>query len=140
EISERQLPDLHIQIFEACAVTAHVERIKIVNVDVLPPVIAFARPKLEARLTLDDVAGLHKCFAQPEPAAVIEGRQVLRVGLNHDLRLDPRLAGITSRVEPVVDEDQLAVGFGLVSEAVFRTSPRSLESHLLAALSIAAKA
>src|SRR5262249_38779619 len=100
EITNRHMTDLHIEVFDAGAVPAHVERIEVVDVDVLSPVIALSRPELQGRLTLNKVAGLHESLAEPEAAAVIECRQILRVRLDHDLRFHPRLTRFAFWVEP----------------------------------------
>jgi hypothetical protein len=60
-------------------------------------------------------------------------RRVRGVGLDHDLGFHPCFIRTLLRVEPVVHEDQLAVGFCLVSEAIFRPGSRRGKCDLLSA-------
>src|SRR5215469_14759517 len=66
EIGHSQLADLHVEILDPASVAAHVERIEIIDLDMLAAIVPLARPKLGVGLALDDIAGLHKSFAKPE--------------------------------------------------------------------------
>src|SRR5271166_1059325 len=66
EKCHRHLAHSEIDVLNPCAVTAHVQRIEIVDVDVLTAVISLARPKLGARLALQDIARLNESFTEAE--------------------------------------------------------------------------
>jgi hypothetical protein len=59
------------QILHATAVAAHVEEVEIVDVDVVPAVVALAGPKLGVGHALDHIARLHECMAQRDVVALV---------------------------------------------------------------------
>ena len=109
-------------------------------------VIPLAGPELSVRVSLDYVSRLYKGFAKPELVVADCSREVRVTGgvggirFNHHLRAQPRLAGIVIRINQVVDENELAVGFGFVAKAEFCPSSRSFEGHLLAPKAVEAVA
>src|SRR5215469_5099967 len=66
QVSNRHFADPEVQIFNSCAVSAHIKKIEIVNLYVLASVVALASPERRSRLALDDVAGLNKGLTQPK--------------------------------------------------------------------------
>src|SRR5262249_7322399 len=119
---------------------------EIVDLDVLAAVVAFPRPELGVGLALEDVAATDERLAQAE-LVVVGGVGEVGVGcgfrrfrLDHALRLEPGLVAVLVRVQPVVDEDRLAVGLGLVAQPVLRARARGLERDLLAADAVQAVA
>src|SRR6516162_10980846 len=117
----------------------------------LAPVIPFARPEDRIRLSVSqEVASANKCLAQSK-LVVSTGRNLtidhrLRKGsvvrgvsgvcFEHDLRLDPSLVWVLSRVQPVVNEDELPISFRFVPQSVFRFCARCLKCDLLATFAI----
>src|SRR5207249_3750700 len=105
-----------------------------------------ARPELGVRVALDYVSRLHKGFAKPELVVADSSRKVRVTGgvggirFNHHLRAEPRFAAVVIGINQVVDENELAVGFGFVAKAEFCPCPRSFEGHLLAAQAVEAVA
>ena len=85
---------------------------------------------------------MHEGFPQPELIVSHAIRKacgigrVRGVGLNHDLCLHPGLIGTLFRIHPVVDKDELPIGFCFVAQAVFCVGSRRLERNLLAARAI----
>src|SRR5215831_774483 len=129
-----------MQVFETCAIAAHIERIEIVNFDMLAPVISLTNPKLGIWLAFKNIAPTDKGFPQAEliiAGAVVEvgitGR-VRGVRLEHNLGLEPCPVGIVVRVQPIIDKNELAVSFSFVAEAIFRSGTRRLKGNLLPAL------
>src|SRR6516165_6308417 len=137
-----QLSDPYVEVLDAATVAAHVQGIKVVDLDVLAAVISFAGPKLGIGLTREHIAGLDEGF--PETELIVANtvrkicviRRVRGVGLDHDLGFHPRFIRILLRVEPVVHEDQFAVGFCLVSQTIFRPGSRCGKCDLLSALTV----
>src|SRR4029077_12642497 len=115
------LANSDVEVLEASSVAAHVQRVGIIDLDVIAAVIALADPELCIRLALQDVARLYEGFAQTElvvSGGTIEIRvagRVCSVRLEHDFGLEPRLVGIALWIEPIVDKNKLAVGFRFVS-------------------------
>src|SRR5262249_39366207 len=110
--------------------SAKIERVEIINFNVLTPVISFTRPEDRIRLGIaEEVAAADKCLAQSE--LIISTRcslaidDCLRKGsiacgvggisLQHDLGFDPGLIRMVGRIQPVVDEDELPISFRFVS-------------------------
>src|SRR6516225_1260588 len=131
-----------MQVFKACTVATHIERIEIVNLDMLAPVIPLAGPELRIRLALKDIAGPYKSLAQTK---LIVANPVVEVGvaggiggvrLEHNFGVKPGLVGIVVGVQPVVDKNEFAISFGFVSQPVLGPCARRLESDLLAALAV----
>src|SRR5262249_60729395 len=94
------------------AVAAHIQRVKVVDLDVVPPVIAVPGPKLRVWLETDQIARLHEGFAQAELIVAVVAREVgvrcrvVGVGLNHHFRLHPRLVAAAPWIQPVVHKDE----------------------------------
>ena len=139
DVGQCHLADLGVYILDSSAVAAHVEDIEVVEMRLVAAVIPFARPELGIGLALKYVAALNEGFTQAD-LVVADASTKIRVacrvrgiGLNHKLRLHPRLIGIVFRIQPVVDEDQLTVCFRLIPQPEFRIGPRSLKCHLLSA-------
>ena len=144
QITYRQFADSEIQVFDTRTVAAHIEWIKIVNINVLAPVIPLAGPELCVRLALENIARPDKDFPQTKLVvadAVVEVRvagRIRRVRLEHDLSLEPGLIGIVVGVYPVVNKNEFAVGFSFVSQPVLGSSARCLKGNLLTALAVQA--
>jgi hypothetical protein len=108
----------------------------------LAPIVSFARPELGSRLAVEHVAGLNERFTQAELIVADTIREICitsgirGVSLDHDFCLHPRLVGIVIGVQPVVDKNEFPVGFGFVSQAVFRAGIGSLEGDLFPALAV----
>ena len=60
------LADSKIEVLDAAAVAAHVQRVEVVDLNVLAAVVSFACPELRVRLALKHVPGLHEGFPQAE--------------------------------------------------------------------------
>src|SRR4029453_5225930 len=60
EVRGGDAADSDVKVFETPAVTAHVQRVEIVDLDVLAAVVPLARPELEIRLTIEEVAGANE--------------------------------------------------------------------------------
>ncbi len=107
------LADSDIYVFHPGTISAHVQWIKVVDVDVLTSVVSFSCPELGVRLALKSIADLNEGFTKAELVVTRATREICvvrtvrGVGLYHDLRFHPDLIGIVLRVYPVVDEDQL---------------------------------
>jgi len=142
KVRHGELADSKVEVFYTGAVTAHVKRIEVVNVDVLAAVVSFACPKPGSRLARKDIARGDERFTKPE--LVVAGPVweiciaggVCRVGLYHELRLHPGLIGIPLRVKPVANKNELAISFRFVSKAIFGVGPRRLERYLLAPFAV----
>src|SRR5262249_18209761 len=133
-----------MKVLNASSIATRVQRVEVVNVDVLPAVISFPGPELRIRLALQDVASLYESFAQAE-LVVPDSSQEVRItggiggiGLEHHLRPHPCFVAVVVRVQPVVDKDELAVRFRFVAQAVFGIRAGSLECYLLPTLAIEA--
>src|SRR5262249_60836540 len=106
------------------------------------PVVSFAGPELCIRLALENIARPDEGFSQAKlvvAKAVIEiceAGRVRGVGLKHDLRFQPCLVGIPLWIHPVIDKNELAIRFSLVSQPVFCACARSLECDLLSTLAV----
>src|SRR5262249_19657923 len=50
QIAHCKFTNSEIQVLEACAITAHVKRIEIIDLNMLPPVASLPRPELPLRL------------------------------------------------------------------------------------------
>ena len=61
---------------------------------------------------------------------------VRSVCLNHYLRLYPGFVRVALGIQPIVDENKLAIGLRFISQAILRIRARSLESDLLAAYAV----
>jgi len=59
----RSLAKFEVKIFYPATVTAHVQREKVVAVNMLPAVISFSSPELRVWLALKQVARLHERLA-----------------------------------------------------------------------------
>src|SRR6266404_1916771 len=142
QITQRHLPKANIKVFDAGAVSAHVERIEIVNLNVLATVKPFAGPEFCVGLTLKEISCPDEGFSQPKliiADAVVEVRiagGVRCVGLDHHFGVEPGFVRSVFRVQPVVHKDELAVGFGFVSQPIFCACTRSLECDLLTTLAV----
>src|SRR5258706_13803508 len=110
-----------MEILKSRAVAAHIQRIEVVDIDVLAAIKRFARPELSFRLALQDLADLNEGFTQAE--LIVTGTTwktcitggVCGVGLNHELCLHPLLIRSLIWVQPVVDEDQFRIGLRFIS-------------------------
>src|SRR5215472_4592615 len=139
-----QLANSYMQVLETRSVAAHVQRIKVVNLNVLAPVISFTGPELRIRLALEDVAALDKSFPQTKlivsdaawKICVTGG--IRGIGLQHHLRPHPCFVVVVFGVHPVVYEDKLSVGFCFIAQSIFRVRSRSLEGDLLPTIAIEA--
>src|SRR4029453_1406565 len=132
KIGDGDLSESKVHVLDAGAVTAHVERIKIVDLDVLATVKPLAGPDLGVRLALEKIAGTNEGLSQTK---LVVGARVVEigiaggvggVGLDQSLRPEPCLVGIVFGVQPVVDENQLTVCLGFVAEPVLCPGPGSL--------------
>src|ERR1700690_1348837 len=136
--------DTHVPILHPAAVAAQVQRVEIVDVDMLSAIVSFSPPELRIRLAIQHVSHLDESFTETKLIVAYAVRKagvtlgVRRVGLNHELGSHPRLVGIVFRVNPVVDEDQFGVGLGLVAEAVFGFGSRRLKSNMFSAFAVEA--
>ena len=74
------LPNSNIEVLNARAVAAHVQRIKVVDIDMLAAIISFARPELGVRLALEDVAGLDEGLTQAELIVPCPSREICIAG------------------------------------------------------------
>ena len=63
EIGDRHLAHADRQVFYAATVAAHVERIEIVDVDLLATVVPLASPDLGVRLALEQIAAANEGFS-----------------------------------------------------------------------------
>jgi hypothetical protein len=63
------LPNPNVEILDAGAVAAHVQRIEVVDLNVPAAVISFARPELGVRLAHQNIARLYEGFTQAELVA-----------------------------------------------------------------------
>src|SRR5271165_3620342 len=132
-----QLADTEIPILHARTIATQIKRIEIVDVDVLPPVIPLTGPELCVRLTVKHVAHSNERLAKTVLVvanAIRKARITLRVrsvGFYHELSLHPRAIGPVFGVDPIVDQDQFGIGFGLIAQTEFGFRPRRLEGNLL---------
>src|SRR5262249_18041055 len=139
-----QLADANIDILNAPTVAAHIQRIEVIDVNMLATVVSFAGPEFGVRLALQDVTNLNKGFAQTElivTNAIGEARIARRirgVGLDHALRLRPRLIGSFIWIDPIVDKNEFSVGLCFVPEAVFRARSGRLKGNLFPTLAVQA--
>src|SRR5215472_10675734 len=139
-----QLANPYMKVLETRSVAAHVQRVKVVDLNVLAPVISFTGPELCIRLALEDVAALDKSF--PQTKLIVSDADwkicvtcgIRGIGLQHHLRPHPCFVVVVFGVHPVVDEDELPVGLRFIAQPIFRVSPGSLESDLLPAVAIEA--
>src|SRR6266576_3302640 len=144
EIRHRHLADAKIPILDPGAITAHVQGIEIIDLDMLAAVVAFTGPELGIRLAFEDVAAAHKGLAEPELIVAIVARKIgvaggIRgVGLNHYFRFQPRFIVIVCRVEPIVDENEFSIRFRFVAESILGVSTGSLKGDLLTAFAVEA--
>src|SRR5262249_15894795 len=115
-----------------------------VDLDVLATVIALASPELRVRLAREQIAAADERLSQTELIVAgggVEGRVargIRGVGLEHDFRVEPGLVVGMFRVEPVVDEDELAVLLGFIPEAILGPRAWSLECDLLSSPAVRA--
>src|SRR6266851_3129188 len=140
----RHFTDAKIPVLNTGAIAAHVQRIEIIDLDVLAPVVAFSGPELRIRLALQDVASAHKRFAQPELIVSRVARKICItriipcVGLDHHFCFHPGFVAVVLRVEPVVDENEFSISFCFVAQAIFRIRAGSLKRDLRSALAVEA--
>src|SRR5262249_24786570 len=66
EVGGGYAADPHVEVLQARAVAAHVQGVEIVDLDVLAAVVPLARPELEIRLSVEEVAGANERFAEAE--------------------------------------------------------------------------
>src|SRR5215469_4755116 len=132
-----QLANSYMEVLETRAVAAHVQRVKVVDLNVLAPVISFTGPELRIRLALEDVAALDKGF--PQTKLIVSDTAwkicvtcgIRGVGLQHYLRPHPRFVVVVIGVQPVVNEDELAVGLRFVAQTVFGVRSGGWEANCL---------
>ena len=142
QITDCQLPETEIQVLNARAITAHVQRIEVIDVDMLATVISFPGPELRIRLELQNVAGTYEGFPQPELIIAVVVRKICvtrgirRICFDHGFRFQPRSVAVMFRVQPIVDENQFPICLRFVAQPVFRVRTRRLKRHLLAALAV----
>src|SRR5216683_2851303 len=137
----RHFTDAKVPVLNTGAIAAHVQRIEIIDLDVLAPVVAFSGPELRIRLALQDVASAHKRFAQPELIVSRVARKICItpcVGLDHHFCFHPGFVAVVLRVEPVVDENEFSISFCFVAQAIFRIRAGSLKRDLRSALAVEA--
>src|ERR1700754_1443216 len=146
EVSNRHSSYTNIQVFNACAVATHIQRIEVVDLDMLPAIVPLPRPELGIWLNGEQISTPHKRFAQAELIVAVRvrkvrvGIRVRRVGFDHKFGLEPCLARNMIRVDPIVDEDHLAIRLGFVAQPVLRSGTRRLKRNHLAAHSVGARA
>src|ERR1700746_3161454 len=66
EIRHGHLPDAKIPVLDARPITTHVQRIEVINLDVLAAVVSLPGPELRIRLKLQNVPSPHERFPQTE--------------------------------------------------------------------------
>ena len=71
-----QLANSDVEVLNARTVAAHVQRVEVVDVDVLAAVVPLACPELGVRLTCQDVAGLDEGLRQIAERKLIPHEEV----------------------------------------------------------------
>src|SRR5262245_17418188 len=131
-----------MEVFNASSVATHVQRVEVVNLDMLPAVISLAGPKLRIRLPLQNVASLYDSFTQTEsvvlgsPSVVRIAGGIRGVGLDHHLRAHPCFVTVVLWVQPIVHKYEFPVRFRFVAQAVLGIRAGRLECYLLATFAI----
>src|SRR5262249_44386935 len=99
----------------------------------LPAGIPLPRPELGIRRALEEIARPNESLSQAKlivaygVAKVGVTGGIAGIGLNHHLSMKPGLVDVVVGIHPIVDEDEFAVGFSFVTQAILRSRPRSLE-------------
>ncbi len=87
---DRQLANSHIEILNTSSIATYVQRVEVVNLNMLSAVISLSSPELRIGLALQNVAGTHEGFPQSELVISSVTRKICiaggirRVGFNHD--------------------------------------------------------
>ncbi len=140
----RHFTDTKIPVLNASPVTTHIQRVKVINLDMLAAIVTFTGPELRVRLAVKNVAGAHERLPQAKlvtsrvPRKICVARIVSCVRLDHHFRLQPCFVAVVLRVQPVVDENEFSVSFCFVAQAIFRIGAGSLKRDLRSALAVEA--
>src|SRR5579862_2442050 len=146
-----RLTNADIEILETGAVPAQIERIEVINFDMIASVVSFTGPEGGVRLPVKKMTASNKGFSQAE--LVVSPRRshtvnyglgkgsivcgVRCIGFNHDLGFQPCLIGtVIARVQPIIHEDELAVSLCFVAKPVFRLCAGRLKCDLLSTIAI----
>jgi hypothetical protein len=74
EVRNRHLSDSYIEVFNAASVSAHVEKVEVVDVDIKLAIISLSHPEVGGGIRCKNVADFDECFSKTKLVSTGEVR------------------------------------------------------------------